>query len=121
MEHTPRGRIEAQGVGIGAVSDEILQKRARDLAEEDGRAEPTAADRAAALKELTGFHEDAAPEVPAGAEGLTSWNEGRENAGHATPNLLPDDEAEVDAELTAEGVDEADLDRRRAAKDENPR
>ncbi|MBA3543862.1 MAG: hypothetical protein H0T83_05410 [Chthoniobacterales bacterium] len=108
-------------MGIGAVSDEILQKRARDLAEEDGRAEPTAADRAAALKELTGFHEDAAPEVPAGAEGLTSWNEGRENAGHATPNLLPDDEAEVDAELTAEGVDEADLDRRRAAKDENPR
>ncbi len=29
-------------------------------------------------------------------------------------------EAEVDAELTAEGVDEANLDRRRAAKDENP-
>jgi hypothetical protein len=33
---------------------------------------------------------------------------------------LPDDEADISAELTKEGVEEADQDRRRAAKDEDP-
>ena len=38
--------------------------------------------------------------------------------GHIIPNVLPDDEADISAEL--EGVEEADQDRRRAAKDEDP-
>ena len=33
MRNKPRGRIEAEGVGIGAVSDKLLQRRAQDLAE----------------------------------------------------------------------------------------
>jgi hypothetical protein len=33
---------------------------------------------------------------------------------------LPDDDADISAELTEEGVEEADQDRRRAAKDEDP-
>lgn len=37
MKKKPRGRIEVRGKGISAVSDELLQQRARDLAEEDGR------------------------------------------------------------------------------------
>ena len=112
MENKPRGRIEAQGVGIGAVSDELLQRRSQDLAEQDGRAEPTDADRTEALKELTGSTEDAAPEVPLGDE------EPSDAPGQAHI-FLPDDEADVDAELTEEGVAEADQDRRRAAKDED--
>ena len=120
MPNQPRGRIEAEGVGIGAVSDELLQRRARDLAEEDGRTEPTHADRAAALKELTGLTEDLPPEVPPGDESLTTWNENPDVTGHATPTFPPDDEADIDAELTEEGVEEADIDRRRAAKDEYP-
>ena len=38
--------------------------------------------------------------------------------GHIIPNVLPDDEADISAEL--EGTEEADQDRRRAAKDEDP-
>lgn len=114
----PRGRIEAQGLGIGAVSDALLARRAQDLAEQDGRIRPTDADRANALKELTGLTEDPAPEVPPGDENLTSWDESADTTGHAVPTFLPDDEADVSAELTDEGVEEADQDRRRAAKDE---
>jgi hypothetical protein len=40
--------------------------------------------------------------------------------GHLVPNVLPDDEANITAELAKEGVEEADQDRRRAAKDKNP-
>jgi hypothetical protein len=45
----PSGKIEAQGLGIDAVSDKLLEQRAQDLAEQDGRTEPTDADRANAL------------------------------------------------------------------------
>ncbi|MEP6685699.1 MAG: hypothetical protein ABJB22_02885 [Verrucomicrobiota bacterium] len=120
MENKPRGRIEAQGKGIGAVSYQLLEQRARDLAEQDGRTNPTDADRAKALEELSGLTEDGAPEVPPGDENLTSWNESPDAAGHAVPTSLPDDEADVSAQLTEEGVEEADQDRRRAAKDEDP-
>ncbi len=120
MEIRPSGKIEAQGKGIGAVSDKLLQQRSRDLAEQDGRTEPTDADRAQALEELTSSSAHPAPEVPPGDENLTTWNESPDVTGHAVPAFLPDDEADVSAELTEEGVEEADQDRRRAAKDEDP-
>ena len=120
MPNKPRGRIEAEGVGIGAVSDKLLRRRAQDLAEEDGRTEPTHADRAEALKELSGLTEDPPPEVPPGDENLTTWNESPDLTGHAAPTFSPDDETDIGAELTEEGLEEADVDRRRAAKDEYP-
>ncbi|MGI9115990.1 MAG: hypothetical protein DLM52_01020 [Chthoniobacterales bacterium] len=120
METRPPGKIEAKGVGIGAVSDKLLQQRAQDLAEEDGRTESTDADRARALEELIGPSANPAPEVPPGDENLITWNENPDVTGHAVPTFLPDDEADVSAELTEEGVEEADQDRRRAAKDEDP-
>jgi hypothetical protein len=120
MENKPRGRIEAQGIGIGAVSDKLLSQRAQDLAEQDGRTHPTNVDRAKALEELSGLTEDGAPEVPPGDENLTAWNDSPDATGHAVPTFLADDDADISAELTEEGVEEADQDRRRAAKDEDP-
>ncbi|MBA2586344.1 MAG: hypothetical protein H0U99_07655 [Chthoniobacterales bacterium] len=120
METRLSGKIEAQGVGIGAVSDKLLQQRAQDLAEQDGRTEPTDADRAHAFEELSGPMANPAPEVPPGDENLTTWNESPDVTGHVVRNSLPDDEADISAELTEEGVEEAEQDRRRAAKDEDP-
>ena len=100
------------------MSDKLLQRRAQDLAEEDGRTEARDADRAEALKELSGLTEDPPPEVPPGDENLTTWNESPDLTGHAAPTFSPDDETDIAAELTEEGVEEADVDRRRAAKDE---
>ena len=118
METRPSGKIEAQGLGIAAVSDKLLQQRAQDLAEQDGRTEPTDADRANALRDLRSANANRAPEVPPGDENLTVWNQSPDVTGHIIPNVLPDDEADISAEL--EGVEEADQDRRRAAKDEDP-
>ena len=64
MKKKPRGRIEVQGKGVGAVSDQLLVQRARDLAQEDGRTDPTEADFKNALTELSGVSEDPPPEVP---------------------------------------------------------
>ena len=51
---------------------------------------------------------------------LTVWNQSSDVSGHLVPNVLPDDEADLSAELTKEGMEEADQDRRRASKDEDP-
>ncbi len=119
MKKKPRGRIEVQGEGVGAVSDQLLEQRARDLAQEDGRTHPTDADFKKARAELSGVSEDSAPEVPAGDEDLTNWNESPDVTGHAVDTSPPDEDVDVGLELVEEGVDEADEDQRRAAKDED--
>ena len=120
MKKRPRGRIEVRGNEVSAVSDELLQQRARDLAQEDGRTEPRDADFQKAREELSGFTEDSAPEVPPGDESLTSWNESTDTTGQKVDTSPPDQDVDVGLELVEEGVDEADQDQRRAAKDEDP-
>jgi hypothetical protein len=119
MKKKPRGRIEVQGNEISAVSDELLQQRAKDLAQEDGRSEPRAADFKKAREELSNFTEDSAPEVPAGDESLTSWSDSADTTGHSVDTSPPDQDVDVGLELVEEGVDEADEDQRRAAKDDD--
>ena len=120
MKKKPRGRIEAWGKGISAVSDELLQQRARDLAQEDGRSEPRDADFKKAREELSGFTEDSAPEVPPGDESLTSWSDSADTTGHRVDTSPSDEDVDIGLELVEEGVDEADQDQRRAAKDDDP-
>ena len=120
MKKKLRGRIEVRGKGISAVSDELLQQRARDLAEEDGRTEPTDADLKKAREELSGFTEDSAPEVPPGDEDVTSWSESADTTGQMVDTSPPDEDVDIGLELVEESVDEADQDQRRAAKDEDP-
>ena len=119
MKKKTRGRIEVQGNEIAAVSDELLQQRARDLAQEDGRTEPRDADFKKAREELSSFTEDSAPEVPPGDESLTNWSESADTTGHRVDTSPPDQDVDVGLELVEEGVDEADQDQRRAAKDED--
>jgi hypothetical protein len=119
MKNKPRGRIEVRGKGVSAISDELLEQRAGDLAQEDGRTAPTDADFKKARQELSGVTEDLAPEVPPGDENLTSWNENADIGGHAVDTSPPDQDVDVGLELVQEGVEEADMDQRRAAKDED--
>jgi hypothetical protein len=119
MKKKTRGRIEVRGNEISAVSDELLQQRAKDLAREDGRTEPRDADFKKAREELSSFTEDSAPEVPRGDETLTSWNESADTTGQRVDTSPPDQDVDVGLELVEEGVDEADQDQRRAAKDDD--
>jgi hypothetical protein len=70
-------------------------------------------------KKMAGVTEDLAPEVPPGDENLTSWNENADIGGHAVDTSPPDQDVDVGLELVQEGVEEADMDQRRAAKDED--
>jgi hypothetical protein len=90
------------------------------VAQEDGRTEPKDADFDKAREELSGFTEDSAPEVPAGDESLTSWGEGADTADYKVDTSPPDQDVDVGLELVEEGVDEADQDQRRAAKEDDP-
>jgi hypothetical protein len=119
MKKKPRGRIEVQGTGVSAVSDELLQQRATDLAREDGRTEPRDAEFKKAREELSGFTEDSAPEVPPGDESITSPDESADIVGHKVDTSPPDQDVDVGLELVEEGVDEADRDQRRVAKDDD--
>ncbi|HEY4282443.1 MAG TPA: hypothetical protein VGM62_05205 [Chthoniobacterales bacterium] len=119
MKDKPQGRVEVSGKGVSAVSEELLEQRARDLAQEDGRANPTDADFKQARQELSAVTENPAPEVPPGDENLTSWDENADIGGHAVDTSPPDQDVDVGLELVEEGVEEGDLDQRRAAKDED--
>ena len=121
MKNKPRGRIEVRGEGVSAVSDQLLEQRAHDLAQEDGRINPTDADLKKAREELSAVTDDPAPEIPPGAENLTSWDENADIGGQAVDTSPPDQDVDVGLELVEEGVEEADLDQRRAAKDEDRR
>ena len=112
-------QVANRGEGISAVSDELLQQRARDLAQEDGRTEPRDADFKKAREELSGVTEDSAPEVPAGDESLSSWSETADTTGHMVDTSPPDQDVDIGLELVEEGLDEADEDQRRAAKDDD--
>jgi hypothetical protein len=119
MKNKPQGRIEVCGKGVSAVSDGLLKQRARDLAQEDGRINPTDADFKQARQELSAVTEDPLPEVPPGDENLTSWDENADIGGHAVDTSPPDQDVDVGLELVEEGVEEADLDQRRAPNDEH--
>jgi hypothetical protein len=97
------------------LSTARLQQSSQDLAQQDGRTEARDADRRSALRELTGPDLDAAPEVPAGAENLVTWDEAPAAAGHLTPETPSEDEADVSADSAEEGRGEAEQDLRRAA------
>jgi hypothetical protein len=115
MNPSEKNQIDGHGEEIDGVGKARLQQNAKDLAEQDGRAEARDSDRELALRELTGPEADSAPEIPAGAEGVVTWDESPESTGHFMQETPSEDEADVSSELAEEGRGEAEQDLRRAA------
>jgi len=107
-------RVEVGGAGIGEVSDEMIARRARELAAADGRDESNDGDMSEARFELTGQDraasalEDDLPESERADAGVAP-----SDAGSRAPRLEMDDENNLAAEEVEEGIGEADLDTRR--------
>jgi hypothetical protein len=117
-----RDQIEGREENIDTVGAARLQQASQDLAKQDGRAEARASDRELALRELTGPEGNSAQEIPAGAEGLVTWDASPELAGHLTREIPAEDEAVDSAEEAEEGEGEAEHDLRCAANvDIHPR
>lgn len=112
-----KGVLTENAIGIGTVTPEMVEARARELAEIEGRVppEPTEADYEQAKRELTGE-----PEMDAKEESLEAipeserWDLVPGSTGHKAPESGGEDEdsegRSESAQLFEEGVKEAEHD-----------
>jgi hypothetical protein len=108
---TIKGRISSRLSGLGTVTPEMVEQRAREIALINGRAaeEFTEADLDEALAEMTGaegMQEQREEEPAPGAGNLRDAVPG--TAGHKNAPKLPSDEQRFAEQLVQEGVDEAE-------------
>ncbi|MEP6823118.1 MAG: hypothetical protein ABI946_12310 [Chthoniobacterales bacterium] len=134
MEKNPlnKGIISENAVGIGTVTPEMVETRARELAEIAGRVppEPSEVDYEQAQRELTGGTEmdpeGIALESVAESE---RWDPVAGSTGHQTQDSLGEDEdsegRSESAQLVEEGIEEAEHDQMlqaaRAAQEKDQR
>src|SRR5438552_16615642 len=119
-----KGIIMENAAGIGTVTPEMVEARARELAAINGHpsSEPSEADYQQAKRELTGEpemdpHEQALEAIPES----DGWNPVRGPTGRQAPDSLGEDEdaegRSESAQMFEEGISEAEHDQmRRAAR-----
>jgi Protein of unknown function (DUF2934) len=114
-EPVSHGRIIQHGAGLGTVTPEMVQRRAREIALSDGRNgnEVTSADWEQAKRELIGAGNDPAAETDVEeASSTAGWDPAPPSIGHRAETQEVDDEQSVAEQLFQEGVEEADHDER---------
>jgi hypothetical protein len=103
------GKISSHADGLGTVTQQMVEERAKELALIGGRSRVTKEDRLQARKELVGL---GGPLVNAESEeeNLDSLDPSdvRTESGHHAPNFATDDEEEMVRDLVEHGVDEAE-------------
>ena len=103
------GKISVHGDGMGAPTEELVEKRAREIAltNERNPDDFTDADWEQARAELMGVASDAAPEETADNAELTEeWSAVAADTGHRTGRAGEDDEM-LGQQLVEGGVEEA--------------
>jgi hypothetical protein len=116
------GRFTAQGHGLGTVTREMVQKRARELALISGREQVLDSDFQQAKRELT--REDDLPPEPDAEEKLpedSRWEPVLESVGKEAPKVPPFDEQTFAEKLVEEGVEDAEHDQMTRATRESLR
>lgn len=107
--HSPHGKINLHGNGLGVPSPEMVEKRAREIAMIDERNpdEFTETDWRQAKNELTGVEGSHAPEIDDTVDEEMSERDDIPGAsGHRAPNDYEGDE-NLGEELVSGGIDEA--------------
>jgi len=97
--------------GIGIVTPQMIEERAREIAQVEGRAEANDLDRTRAREDLTGST-SGSEEVPTREEPDRDWYTPRGSAGEKAPTVRPQDEENISEKLIQEGIEEADHDQR---------
>ena len=120
-----KGIIMENAAGIGTVTSEMVEARARELAAINGRpsSEPSEADYQQAKRELTGESEmDPQEESSESIPDSEGWNPVPGSTGRqAVDSLGEDEDAEgrsEAAQMFQEGIDEAEHDQMRRASEE---
>jgi len=108
------GRMEVRGRDAGEITDEMIEKRAREIADINGRSpdEIFSEDRAAAREELMGQRLPATSEEDEESIGELSRDPSNPPAyyGKAAPATETDDEKNSLERIVLEGVEEAQHD-----------
>src|SRR5450432_46889 len=108
--HSPHGKINLHGNGLGVPSPEMVEKRAREIAMIDERNpdEFTEADWHQAKNELTGVKASHVPEMDEDADEEQSERDEVVGAsGHRAPKSGFDEDENVGEELVSGGLEEA--------------
>jgi hypothetical protein len=106
-----QGKISQHFTGLGTVTPEMVQQRAREIARINGRDPETynEDDWQAAKLELTGAAGDT-EEFQDEIRGGRNWDETPGTSGHKAPVRTPSDEQTFAERLAREGVEEANHD-----------
>ncbi len=111
MDEAQKGKILRGTQGLGTVTPQIIDERARQIARSDGRAQPNDLDRTRAREELIGA--TSGSEKPATREEPgRDWGMPLVSSGEKAPTVRAEDEQNIPEKLIQEGVDEADRDQR---------
>ena len=108
--HSPHGKINLHGNGLGVPSPEMVEKRAREIAMIDERNpnEFTEADWHQAKNELIGVEGSHAPEVDDEIDDELSERDDVPGAsGHRAPRSGFEEDENVGEELVSGGIEEA--------------
>ncbi len=114
-EQAPKGKILRGSEGIGNVTPEMIDERAREIAQADGRDNANDLDRIRARDDFIGS--TSAPENPTTEEAVDDWYTPRGSSGKKAPTLRPEDEENIPDKLIREGVEEADHDQRSSSSE----
>lgn len=115
MNQTEQGKILNGTAGIGAVSPQMIEERARAIANGDGRAQPNDLDRDRAREEMTGLSAGA-EKTPTREEPGRDWGMPLVSSGEKAPTVRPEGDANIPEKLIEEGIEEADRDQRTSAE-----
>ena len=111
MDKPQQGKILRGTEGIGTVSPQMIEERAREIARSDGRAHSNDLDRTRAREELTGSA-PGSEKPPTREEPGRDWEMPLVSSGDKAPTVRPEDEQNIPEKLIEEGIEEADHDQR---------
>jgi len=105
------GKILRGTEGLGTVTPQMIEERAREIARSDGRLQVNDLDRSRAREDLTGPTSDS-EKLPTNEERGRDWQMPLVSTGDKAPTVRPEDDENIVEKLVQEGIDEADHDQR---------
>lgn len=110
-EAQPREKILRGTEGVGTVTVQMIEERAREIAHSDGRAQTNDLDRTRAREELIG-PTSGSERPPTRKDAGRDWQMPLVSTGEKAPTVRAEDEKDMPAKLIEEGLEEADHDQR---------